>query len=84
MKNCPDRLIYYTTDVYPLQPPYGEFICMHLFLFEKIIFYSWSTVKIFLFFLSMITFLQWFAITTKVSSKDKKEHWYFYWKCFKT
>ena len=32
-QNCPDSLIYYTTDVYPYQPTYREFICTHLFLF---------------------------------------------------
>ena len=25
--------LYYTTDVYPYQPTYLEFICTHLFLF---------------------------------------------------
>ena len=33
MENCPDNLIYNTTDVYHPQLPYGEFICVHLFLF---------------------------------------------------
>ena len=30
--NCPDNLIYYTTDVYPYQPIYLEFISIHLCL----------------------------------------------------
>ena len=36
--NCLDTLNNNTTDVYPLQVPYEEFICMHLFLFVRIIF----------------------------------------------
>ena len=33
LRNGPDNLIYYTTDVYAYQPAYQEFICIHLFLF---------------------------------------------------
>ena len=29
--NCPDNLKYYTTDVYPYQHTYEEFICSHLY-----------------------------------------------------
>ena len=32
-QSCPDNLIYYTTDMYPYQLAYQEFICTHLFLF---------------------------------------------------
>ena len=52
---CPDSLIYYTTDVYPPQSPYGKlffsnfFICMHLFLSLRISSYSRSFVRIFSF-----------------------------------
>ena len=34
--NCPDNLIYYTTDVYLYQPIYQEFIPMHIFWFAII------------------------------------------------
>ena len=39
-RNCPNNLIYNTTDKYPYQAAYREFICTHLFLFVKISFYS--------------------------------------------
>ena len=38
--NFPDNLEDSTTEVYPYQPPYGEFICIYL-LFVRISFYSW-------------------------------------------
>ena len=31
--NCHDDFKYYSTEVYPPQPPYAEFICMYSFLF---------------------------------------------------
>ena len=35
-RNCPNNLIYYTTDVYPYQPTYRASIYTHLFLFATI------------------------------------------------
>ena len=51
IRNCPDNLIYYTTDLYPYQPVYQEFICTHLFIFVIIcenLFYLWEPFLIFL------------------------------------
>ena len=43
VQNCPDTLIYYTTDVYPPQPTYGK-------LFVRTYFYLWSPVGVFSFY----------------------------------
>ena len=51
-RNCPDNFIYSSTDVYPYQAAYREFICTHLSLHGKTYFLfpdvlkRWSFQKI--------------------------------------
>ena len=45
--NCLDSLIYCTTDVYPYQPAYWEFICSHLFFFFDNLWESLLFMRIF-------------------------------------
>ena len=52
--NCPDKLIYYTTDVHPARPTYQVFIYAQLFLlvtirvnlffFMRTLFYPWESL----------------------------------------
>ena len=60
--NYPNNLIYYTTEVYPYQPTYREFICTHLFLFVIIwrissfylnLFYLWESLLVVRIFLNL-------------------------------
>ena len=50
--NCLNNLICYTTDLYPYQPIYREFICTHLFLFvlKRIflnLFHLWESLLVY-------------------------------------
>ena len=49
--------ITHTTDVYPYQLTYREFICTHLFLFVWIFDYLWSSVRISSFFENLSLFM---------------------------